>query len=227
MLTKLCERIVSHWTGKKDSFPPPWLIPNICFRKEIKLLLSSQWAPLSLFSLVGLLMHGEGAQKFTNTLGDFRRNSLCHNLLWRVYSLKPLPYTPVTPFPLDSKVSPNIKLGIIFWFPLRWKEFLSPQLWGLTDKGRRRSDCSVTIFIMTGLPLPSEPFFFHMLIGNIFQHFSKPPLSNPSSTWQHAIFLKPAFPLLPAYPHTAPLSPARGCSSLEGSKVCQIKSKAY
>lgn len=120
MLTKLCERIViqtqvainiiqgnfdKQWAGERIKYRPADGYKIFVFLREIKLLLLSQWVPLSLFPSVGLVMHREGAQKFPNTLGEIGRNSLCRNLLWRVYSLKPLPYTPVTPFPLRLKSS--------------------------------------------------------------------------------------------------------------------------
>lgn len=73
------------------------------WRRKLNFLLISHWLPLSLYSSVDLVMRGEGAQNFPNTLGEIGRNSLCHNLLWGVYGLKPLPYTPVTPFPLRLK----------------------------------------------------------------------------------------------------------------------------
>lgn len=53
-------------------------------------------------------------------------------LLSRVYSLET--FWPL--FPSVSKVSPNIKLWIIFWFPFRRKELLSPQLWGSIRGGK-------------------------------------------------------------------------------------------
>lgn len=89
--------------GERIKLHPADWYQIFVFAEEIKLLRISHWLPLSLYSSVDLVMRGEGAQNFPNTLGEIGRNWLCHNLLWGVYGLKPLPYTPVTPFPLRLK----------------------------------------------------------------------------------------------------------------------------
>lgn len=58
-------------------------------------------------------MHMEGAQNFANTLREIGRNSLCHNLLWRVYSLKPFALYTGDPFsPQTQKFLQTSNLGL-------------------------------------------------------------------------------------------------------------------
>lgn len=71
-------------------------------------------------------MHTEGARNFANTLREIGRNSLCHNLLSRIYSLKPFAlYTGDPLSPQTPKFFPTSNLGLSSDFLLGEK---SPQL---------------------------------------------------------------------------------------------------